>query len=140
MDVEGETTEIPELVGTRQPDLLLLNDGDLTYAKIRLDERSLATVVDGISRLDDSLARALCWGAAWDMTRDAEMRATDFVDLVLGNIAVETDAFGSSRIPGYAAQAVHNFSDPATRPELRRRGSRAFAGCSRRASRAATTS
>ncbi len=79
VDVEGETTAIAELVGVRQPDLLLLNDGDLTYAKIRLDERSLETVVSGLARLDDSLARALCWGAAWDMTRDAEMSATDFV-------------------------------------------------------------
>jgi aminopeptidase N len=118
-DVESENTSIPELVGVRQPDLLLLNDGDLTYAKIRLDERSLETVVSGLARLDDSLARALCWGAAWDMTRDADMSATDFVTLVLGNIAVETDAFGSSRIPAYAAQAVNNFSAPAHRDELR---------------------
>ena len=73
IDVEGELTDVAELVGEQQPDLLLLNDGDLTYAKIRLDERSLATVVDGLGTLDDSLARALCWGAAWDMTRDAEM-------------------------------------------------------------------
>jgi aminopeptidase N len=63
VDIEGERTSLDELVGQRQPDLLLLNDGDLTYAKIRLDERSLATVVAGLSRLDDSLARALCWGA-----------------------------------------------------------------------------
>ena len=119
LDVEGERTTIEELVGVRQPDLLLLNDGDLTYAKIRLDPRSLETVVGGLSRLDDSLARALCWGAAWDMTRDAELAATDFVALVLGNIATETDAFGSSRIPGYAAQAVNNFSAPANRPALR---------------------
>ena len=118
VDVEGEVTSIEQLVGTRRPDLLLLNQGDLTYAKIRLDDRSLKTVVDGLSRLDDSLARALCWGAAWDMTRDAEMRAGDFVALVLGNIAVETDAFGSSRIPGYAAQAVHNYAAPENRPAL----------------------
>jgi aminopeptidase N len=120
VDVEGESSVIDELVGTRQPDLLLLNEGDLTYAKIRLDERSLATVIGGLSRLDDSLARALCWGAAWDMTRDAELSATDFVTLVLGNIASETDAFGSSRIPGYAAQAANNFSAPANRAALRR--------------------
>ncbi len=119
-DIDGESTTIEQLVGTSQPDLLLLNDGDLTYAKIRLDERSLATVIGGLSRLDDSLPRALCWSAAWDMTRDAELSATDFVTLVLGNIAAETDAFGSSRIPGYAAQAVHNFSAPAHRSELRR--------------------
>ncbi len=118
-DVEGETTAIDALVGVRQPDLLLLNEGDLTYAKIRLDERSLDTVVNGLSLLDDSLARALCWGAAWDMTRDAELSATDFVALVLGNIATETDAFGSSRIPAYAAQAVNSFSAPANRGALK---------------------
>ena len=70
----------PSWSAQRQPDLLLLNDGDLTYAKIRLDERSLATARGRIAKLDDSLARALCWGAAWDMTRDAEMSASDFVD------------------------------------------------------------
>jgi aminopeptidase N len=118
VDVEGELTVLDELVGQAQPDLLLLNDGDLTYAKIRLDERSLATVVSGLRRLDDSLARALCWGAAWDMTRDAEMSATDFVDLVLANIGSETDAFGAARIPVYAALAVHAYSSPANRTAL----------------------
>ena len=118
VDIEGELTSLEELVGQRQPDLLLLNDGDLTYAKIRLDERSLATVVNGLSRLDDSLARALCWGAAWDMTRDAEMTATDFVALVLANIGAETDAFGASRIPVYAAQAAYQFAAPANRAAL----------------------
>jgi aminopeptidase N len=118
VDIEGELTHVEELVGQRQPDLLLLNDGDLTYAKIRLDERSLATVVGGLSRLDDSLARALCWGAAWDMTRDAEMRATDFVELVLANVGSETDAFGAARIPVYAGQAVHAYTAPANRAQL----------------------
>ncbi len=118
-DIEGERTVVDELVGQRQPDLLLLNDGDLTYAKIRLDERSLATLIGGLRRLDDSLARALCWGAAWDMTRDAEMSATDFVTLVLANIGTETDAFGASRIPGYAAQAINSYSAPENRDALR---------------------
>jgi aminopeptidase N len=120
VDVEGELTVVPDLVGEAQPDLLLLNDRDLAYAKIRLDERSLATVVDGLSRLDDSLARALCWGAAWDMTLDAEMTATDFVTLVLANIGAETDAWGVNRIPLYAAQAVHSLSAPENRPALRK--------------------
>jgi len=118
VDVLGELTEIKEAVGEKQPDLLLLNDGDLTYAKIRLDERSLATVIGGLSKLDDSLARALCWGAAWDMTRDAEMRATDFVTLVLANIGQETDPWGVTRIPTYAAQAVRSFAAPANREAL----------------------
>ncbi len=118
-DVDGALTEVADLVGERQPDLLLLNEGDLAYAKIRLDERSLATVVDGIATLDDSLARALCWGAAWDMTRDAEMSATDFVALVLSGVGSETDAFGVSRIPTYAAQATTLYSAPGNRAALR---------------------
>jgi aminopeptidase N len=118
IDVRGERTEVPELAGQQQPDLLLLNDGDLTYAKIRLDERSLATAIGGLSKLDDSLARALVWGAAWDMTRDAEMPATQFVELVLANIGQETDAWGVSRIPTYAAQTVSSYSAPARRAEL----------------------
>ncbi|HEY9565828.1 MAG TPA: aminopeptidase N, partial [Nocardioides sp.] len=118
VDVEGESTDITEAVGRRQPDLLLLNDQDLAYAKIRLDERSLATVTEGLASLEDSLARALCWGAAWDMTRDAEMAASDFVRLVLANIGTETDAWGVSRIPTYAAQSVNSLSAPANRAAL----------------------
>ncbi|TIC80726.1 aminopeptidase N [Nocardioides sp. GY 10127] len=120
-DVEGALTEVPELVGEKQPDLLLLNDSDHTYAKIRLDERSLATAVSGLSKLDDSLARALVWGAAWDMTRDAEMAATDYVDLVLANIGAETDAWGVSRIPSTASTAAALYTAPEHREEVRSR-------------------
>ncbi|QCX26907.1 aminopeptidase N [Nocardioides jishulii] len=120
VDVEGADSALEELVGKAQPDLLLLNDEDHAYAKIRLDERSLATAVAHLSDLEDSLARALVWGAAWDMTRDAEMAATDFVRLVLANIGSETDSWGVTRIPASAAQAVATYSDPATRPALKR--------------------
>ncbi|MGZ4448380.1 MAG: aminopeptidase N [Nocardioides sp.] len=119
IDVEGARTTVHDLIGVEQPALLLLNEGDLAYAKIRLDERSLETVVSGLATLEDPLARALCWGAAWDMTRDAEMSATAFVTLVLSAVGQETDAFGVSRIPGYAAQAVSSYSAPATRAALR---------------------
>ncbi|KRC54854.1 MULTISPECIES: aminopeptidase N [unclassified Nocardioides] len=118
VDVEGARTELAELVGRAQPELLLLNDNDLAFAKIRLDERSRATAVARLSDVDDSLARALIWSAAWDMTRDAELAATDYVELVLGNIGQETDAWGVSRIPVYAAQAVTLYSNPAARPAL----------------------
>ena len=118
VDVEGELTEIPEAVGLARPALLLLNDGDLAYAKIRLDDQSLTTAIEGLSRVDDSLARALVWGAAWDMTRDAEMTASDYVALVLANIGAESDAWGVSRIPALAAQAVTLFSAPSHRSDL----------------------
>ncbi len=120
-DVRGEATEIAELVGERRPDLLLLNDGDLTYAKIRLDERSLATVTESIHTLDDSLARALCWGAAWDMTRDAEMPAEDFVTLVLGGLGAETDPTAVKQLPVYVQIAIDQYAHPSKRAALRQR-------------------
>ncbi|HET6626737.1 MAG TPA: aminopeptidase N [Nocardioidaceae bacterium] len=118
-DIKGERTEIAELVGEKQPDLVLLNDGDLTYAKIRLDERSLATVVSSIDSLEDSLARALCWGATWDMTRDAEMSTTDFVRLVLQGVGTETDLTAVGALLRYGKQAVDTYSAPATRDRLK---------------------
>ena len=117
-DVRGELTEVPALAGERQPDLLLLNEGDLTYAKIRLDERSLATAVRHLGDLDDSLARALVWGAAWDMTRDAEMASSDFVELVLTGIGTETDQTAVTALPRYARTAVSYYSAPEHRDAL----------------------
>ncbi|WP_434812179.1 aminopeptidase N [Microbacterium sp. bgisy189] len=92
LDVDGDLTEVPELKGLARPDLVLLNDHDLAYAKIRLDERSLQTAIEHLSAIGDPLARSLVWGAAWDQTRDAESSASDYVDLVLRNIGSETES------------------------------------------------
>ncbi|KAA1418808.1 aminopeptidase N [Nocardioides humilatus] len=121
VDIVGGLTEIPELVGKAQPDLLLLNDGDLTFAKVRLDERSLETAKASVGACGDSLTRALIWSAAWDMTRDAELAATDFVELVLGNIGSETDSWGLTAFPAFASQAVTQYAAPAHKAALRAR-------------------
>jgi len=92
LDIAGERTEISELVGKKQPDLLLLNDNDLAYAKIRMDERSRKVALENLSGITDSLARTLVWTAAWDATRDGEAPASEFIDLVLGHIAPETES------------------------------------------------
>ena len=92
LDIAGERTEIAELVGKKQPDLLLLNDKDLAYAKIRMDERSRKVALENLSGITDSLARTLVWTAAWDATRDGEAPASEFIDLVLGHIAPETES------------------------------------------------
>ena len=127
-DVQGERTEVSKLEGVRQPDLLVLNDGDLTYAKIRLDERSLRTVTESLDTLDDSLARALCWGAAWDMTRDAQMSTGDFLDLVLRGLGSETDETAIKQIPIYVQLALDQFAHPSHRDELRGRWERGMRG------------
>ena len=92
LDVDGARTEVPELVGQERPALLLVNDDDLAYAKVRLDEQSLAAATEHLHAFTSSLPRTLVWAAAWDMTRDGELAARDFVDLVLANIAHETDS------------------------------------------------
>jgi aminopeptidase N len=92
LDVDGESTDLPELIGRPMPDLLLVNDDDLAYAKIRLDERSLATALAHPRGFENSLPRALVLGAAWDMTRDGEMSGRDYVSLVLASLPGESDS------------------------------------------------
>lgn len=92
LDVDGELTEVAEAAGLKRPDLILVNDEDLAYAKIRLDERSRATAVAHLGAIDSSLARGVVWGSLWDTVRDAEMPARQFVDLVINNIGAETNS------------------------------------------------
>ncbi|PRB72281.1 aminopeptidase N [Arthrobacter sp. MYb213] len=92
LDVEGASTEVPVLIGMQRPDLVLLNDDDLTYTKIRLDEQSLATATEHLKDFVESLPRTLVWSAAWDAVRDAESPASDYVQLLLNNIGHEVDS------------------------------------------------
>jgi aminopeptidase N len=117
LDVTGARTEVPDLVGLARPELLLINDEDLTYAKVRLDERSLATVVARVADIDDRLARALCWGAAWDMTRDGEMRGRDYVALGLAGVIREADIGAVQSIQAKIRSALAHYVDPDWAPE-----------------------
>ncbi|MBU4206879.1 MAG: aminopeptidase N, partial [Actinobacteria bacterium] len=117
-DIAGELTEIPELVGMARGALVLPNDGDLTYAKIRLDADSLHTLVTSIDKLDSALSRALCWGAAWDMCRDAELTAADYVTIALSGVGVETDLTAVQAVLGQCRTAIDHYAPSATRLEL----------------------
>ena len=92
IDVEGLQTVVTALVGMKRPDLILLNDDDLAYAKIRLDDQSWATALKHLADIEDPLARALIWGAAWDATRDGEANPREYIQLVLNNIGTETES------------------------------------------------
>ncbi|MFZ2166310.1 MAG: aminopeptidase N, partial [Propionibacteriaceae bacterium] len=118
IDISGPATAVGELVGVQRPAVILLNDGDLTYAKIRLDAASLAAVTAGIATLDDPLARALCWGAAWDMCRDGELPASDYVDLVLSGVGTETDQTAVRSVLAQARTAVDYYAPRAQRAAL----------------------
>ncbi len=92
LDVDGERTNVAGVEGMRRPDLLLLNDDDLAYAKVRLDETSWATAKAHLKDFAASLPRTLVWGSAWDAARDGETPAREYVQLILANIAEESDS------------------------------------------------
>jgi aminopeptidase N len=115
LDVVGASTKVPALVGVKQPALLLLNDDDLTFAKVRLDEKSWRTAVEHLGVVDSSLARAIIWGAAWDMTRDAEVSTGDFLALVLSGIGQESDIGVVQGVLRQLKSAIDQFAAPANR-------------------------
>jgi aminopeptidase N len=118
IDVDGTRTDVPELVGQRRGALVLTNDDDLAYAKIRLDEQSLATAIEHLAAISDPLARALVWGSVWDATRDAETSPSDYVRLVLSNIASETESTTIRTTLTQLVQAARSYVAPARRAEV----------------------
>lgn len=118
LDVDGARTDVPELVGMDRPALILLNDDDLAYAKIRLDDASLAVAIEHLSKIENPLARSLVWGSAWDSTRDAETAPRDYVRLVLGNIASETESTTVRTTLMQLLTVARLYVDPAARPGI----------------------
>jgi len=110
---------VPELVGREQPDLLLVNDDDLAYAKIRLDERSLSTALAHPRGFTSSLPRSLVLASMWDMTRDAEMSARQFVDVVLETLPGETDSTLLRTVITQLQTAIHYYTAPEHRDRVR---------------------
>ncbi|MFF5444630.1 aminopeptidase N [Streptomyces sp. NPDC012888] len=108
-------TEVPELVGHERPDVVLLNDDDLSYAKVRLDEHSLAKVTAHLGDFEASLPRALCWASAWDMTRDGELATRDYLSLVLSGIGKESDIGVVQSLHRQVKLALDLYADPAWR-------------------------
>jgi aminopeptidase N len=121
LDITGERTEVPELVGRSRGKLVLVNDDDLTYCTMRLDPDSLATLVDHIADIAEPLARTLCWSAVWEMTREAELKARDFVNLVLGGLHAETEVGVVQRLLLQAQTALSSYADASWRDEGWRR-------------------
>ncbi|MFZ0157692.1 MAG: aminopeptidase N, partial [Kineosporiaceae bacterium] len=119
LNADGDRTPVPELVGRRRPDLLLLNDDDLAYTKIRLDDASMATAVAGLARFEDSLPATLVWGAAWDMTRDGELGPRTFVDLVLRHLMSVTDPSVQQTLLNQLTAALAHYLTPEHRQGTR---------------------
>ncbi|NEA96857.1 aminopeptidase N [Actinospica acidiphila] len=118
LDVDGELTAVPQLAGKRRPAVVLLNDDDLSYAKVRLDEQSLAVVTGHLGDFESSLPRALCWASAWDMTRDAELPVRDYLSLVLSGVGKESDIGVVQSLHRQVKLALDLYADPAAREAL----------------------
>jgi len=119
IDVDGAETSVPQLVGQPVADLLLLNDDDLTFVKIRLDEESSKTAVAHLGDIENSLSRALIWGAAWDMTRDAEMSTADYLALINKADLLEMPIGVVQQILLQGRSAIEQFGSPYKRGEYR---------------------
>ncbi|NLE78984.1 MAG: aminopeptidase N [Rhodococcus sp.] len=109
----AESTDVPDLVGISRGQLILVNDDDLTYCAVRLDPESLATAIDRVGDIAESLPRTLVWSAAWEMTRQAEMKARDFVALVQRGIGAESEVGVVQRVLLQAQTALAHYSEPA---------------------------
>ncbi|MBW3619706.1 MAG: aminopeptidase N [Actinobacteria bacterium] len=121
VDVTDGTTEVPELVGVAAGDVVLVNDDDLTYSKIRIDRRSMDVLTQDLDQLVEPLPRALVWSAAWDMVRDGDLPARRFADLVGNNVASETEVGVLQRLLARAVAAADRYGDPANRDAVHAR-------------------
>jgi aminopeptidase N len=117
VDVDGPRTVVTELTGAERPDLILVNDEDLTYCKIRFDEVSLDTLREHLGELSDPLARALCWSALWNLTRDGLMPARDYLALVERFAGSETDIGVLQMVQAWTLSALRHYSAPERRAE-----------------------
>jgi aminopeptidase N len=119
LDVAGAITSVDKLKGERVADLLLINDKDLSYAKIRFDQRSIETLKSHLGKLNDNLSRALCWSAAWDMLRDAEISSSDFIDIAIAGLPGEDDITTVTALGNQLASAIEVYAAPKNRDSLR---------------------
>jgi len=119
LDVFGELTEIPAFAGEPIADLLLINDRDLTFAKIRFDEKSVESLKRNLGKLSDGLTRALCWSASWDMLRDAELSPSDYVEIAIAGLPGEDDVTTISAIGNQLHSTIEVYASPKNRDSLR---------------------
>ncbi len=115
VDLLGEHLVIEELADQPAPALLVLNDADLTYAKVVLDPTSTATVTERLGAVEDPLARASVWATTWDMVRDGQLPARRFAEQVARNAGTETEVGVLQRLLSRAAASVDRYGDPQNR-------------------------
>ena len=120
LDVLGSETVVTALTGLKKADVLLINDLDYSYAKIRFDAQSLKVLTAHIDQFGDPLTQSLAWAAAWDMIRDGELAATDFVAMGLQALRGDSSLVLVARtVTAHLSTAVELYAAPSNRDGLR---------------------
>ncbi|CAL9292744.1 Aminopeptidase N [Streptomyces sp. SudanB135_2055] len=115
LDVDVPQSE-PRPIGKR-PALAVLNDGDLTYAKIRFDTESFQALRTGLAGLPDPLTRAVVWNALRDAVRDGDLAPTDFLDIARTHLPHERDLALVDGVLTFAGtQVADRYVTPGQRP------------------------
>ncbi|MEU4257051.1 aminopeptidase N [Streptomyces fradiae] len=100
--------EAPETRPGTRPALVVPNEHDLTYAKIRLDDVSLQTTLRALSGVPDPLTRAVLWNTLRDMVRDGDLAPADYLAAAHAHLPEETDV---SLVDGVIGFALHQIAD-----------------------------
>ena len=88
------------------PALLLPNDGDLSYCKVRLDPASRDALAACLGRLPDPLSRAVAWTSVRDLVRDGELAPREYLRLAARHLPAETESSLAGHVIGYARWTV----------------------------------
>ncbi|WP_329024310.1 aminopeptidase N [Streptomyces sp. NBC_01423] len=113
----GVPEDAPAVRPGRRPALVVINDEDLTYAKIRLDPTSWNTVLDSLSGIPEALTRAVVWNAARDMVRDGELAPSTYLEAARAHLPYETDLALLQGVLAFAGrQVAGRYTAPEDRP------------------------
>ena len=116
--LETERVDVAEAVGLPAPDLVVVNDEDLTYAVVRPDDASLACLTTSLSSLRDPMARSLAWSMLHNLVRDAVIDAALFVQSVLAHADDDTEPSTLTALLNQALRVACRYADPHMRRAL----------------------
>ena len=116
--LEAASLDVVEAVGLPAPDLVIVNDEDLTYAVVRPDDTSLSCLTASLGSLRDPMARALAWSMLHNLVRDAVIDAALFVQAVLAHADDDTEPSTLTVLLNQALRVACRYADQHTRRAL----------------------